>query len=193
MMSRWGLAVIGVCLALLLTILGSLTRGGSYDVAEPSREIKDDLPARADYDSAWEDHLRLFDQALQEGNTGAAVLAWTDAYSAALGSHGWEGMIAVGDAALGLDPANELSNGPRARARTAYLTALMRARRDQSVEGVLRTAEAFAALDDRAVVEQCLRMAESFAAPDSPASRRVSEFRTRWAAGNYGAALPSER
>jgi hypothetical protein len=193
MLTRWGFAVIGGCLALVLTILGSLTRGGGLDVSEPPRPVKEPVPAaRADYDSAWEDHLRLLDQAVQADDSSAALRAWHDAYGAALGSRGWEGMIAVGDAVFGMERLIALPGGPRAKAREAYLTALVRARRDRSVDGVLRAAQAFSALGDRAVVEQCLGVAESLAAGNARASHRIREFRTR-AAGEDGAALASDR
>jgi hypothetical protein len=194
MVTRWAFAVIGGCVALVLIILGLLTRGGGLDVPEALHAIKDVAPAaRADYDSAWEDHLRIVDQALQEGSISAAVRAWHDAYGAALGSGGWEGMIAVGDAVIGIGTASGLPNGPHAKAREAYLTALTRARRDRSVDGVLRTAEAFAALGDRAVVLQCLRAAEDLGANDAAASHRVREFRNRWATGEDSPVLAKDR
>ena len=49
--------------------------------------------------------------------------------------------------------------GDLAKGRQTYLTALFRARSEGSVEGVLRTAERFAELGDRGVVEQWIRVA----------------------------------
>ena len=48
----------------------------------------------------WAPHLRRMDDALRRNNVGVATRAWQDAYVAALGSRRWEGMLAVGDAAL---------------------------------------------------------------------------------------------
>jgi hypothetical protein len=45
-------------------------------------------------------------------------------------------------------------------ARRAYFAALYRACRENSFEGILRTAEAFANLGDREVVEECAGLAE---------------------------------
>jgi hypothetical protein len=67
-------------------------------------------------------------------------------------------------------------------AREAYLTALIRARRDRAVEGVLRSGEAFLGLDDHVVAEQCLRIATQLAAGDDQAHERVQKVRQRWAA-----------
>jgi hypothetical protein len=49
------------------------------------------------------------------------------------------------------------------RARESYWTALFRARRQGSLTGVLDAAEAFGALGDRVMVEQCIRIAERLA------------------------------
>lgn len=65
-------------------------------------------------------------------------------------------------------------------AREAYLSALIRARRDRSVDGAIRSAEAFRELGDRVVAEQCLHIAEQLAAGDEQARQRVREARRRW-------------
>jgi hypothetical protein len=54
---------------------------------------------------------------------------------------------------------------------------LIRARRDRSVDGALRCAEAFRQLNDHAVVEQCLHIAAQLAAGDEQAQERVREAR----------------
>ena len=91
-------------------------------------------------------------------------------------------MIAVGDAFMAIGRTSGAVRGARLNAREAYLTALIRARRDRSVDGVLRGAEAFRGLDDRAVAEQCLHIAAQLAAGDEPAQQRVQEARRRWTA-----------
>jgi hypothetical protein len=90
-------------------------------------------------------------------------------------------MIAVGDAFMKIGRAAGTPGGARMNAREAYLTALIRARRNRSVDGALRSGEAFAGLGDRAVVEQSLYIAAQLAAGDEHAQQRVSEARLRWA------------
>ena len=71
-----------------------------------------------------------------------------------------------------------------ATARRAYLAGLFRARKLAALDGVLRTAKAFAALGDREVVEQCLRIAESLAreAHTAQARNRLRAFKAQLAA-----------
>jgi hypothetical protein len=59
---------------------------------------------------------------------------------------------------------------------------LIRARRNRSVDGALRSAEAFREFGDRAIVEQCLHIAAQLAAGDDRAQQRVRQVRERWAA-----------
>ena len=91
-------------------------------------------------------------------------------------------MIAVGDAFIAIGRASGSIRGARMNAREAYLTALIRARREHSVDGVLRSADAFRELDDRAVVDQCLHIAAQLAAGDEQAQEKVRDVRQRWAA-----------
>jgi hypothetical protein len=108
-------------------------------------------------------HLRLVDDALRRGDVSAAVRAWHDAHRAALGSRQWEPMLAVGDARLRVGAASGFVREARSAARQHYLAALFRARQRGAVDGVLRVAEAFAALGDREVVEGALRIAQELA------------------------------
>jgi hypothetical protein len=91
-------------------------------------------------------------------------------------------MIAVGDAFMQIGHAAGTPGGARMNARDAYLTALIRARRNRSVDGALRSAAAFRVLGDRAIVEQCLHIAAQLAAGDDQAQQKVREARERWAA-----------
>jgi hypothetical protein len=70
------------------------------------------------------------------------------------------------------------------RARRVYLTALFRARRHGSLDGVLAAGEAFGRLGDREVVQQALAMATEMArrSGDDLAQRRVQAFRSQWLA-----------
>jgi hypothetical protein len=147
------------------------------------------VPASQSQDNgAWNAHLLHGDEQLARGHIGLAVYVWHDAHGAALESHTWKGMIAVGDAFMQIGRAASAVGGARRTARDAYLTALIRARRTHSVDGVLRTAAAFQALGDRALVEQCLQVAAELATGDEKAQQRVHEFWQRWAAPRPNAA-----
>ncbi len=78
------------------------------------------------------------------------------------------GLIGLGLVAAVIEVHAELTpgtvSGSRTNARQAYLNALIRAHRDGSIEGMRRTAAAFAALGDHAVATQCLRVADELAA-----------------------------
>jgi hypothetical protein len=131
----------------------------------------------------WAAQLRAMDEALARGDVRAAQAAWREAYAAAHVGRGWPGMLAVGDAALRLGHdagATEIYEG---RARRVYLTALLRARRQGSLDGVLAAGEAFGRLGDREVVQQALAVATDLAARsgDDLARRRVQVFRSQWA------------
>ena len=140
------------------------------------------VPAgRARDDGLWKAHLHLVETELASGHVDVAVRAWHDAYGAALESRSWESMIAVGDAFMKIGRAAGTPGGARMNAREAYLTALIRARRNHSVDGALRSGEAFAGLGDRAIVEQSLYIAAQLATGDEQAQQRVSEARLRWA------------
>jgi hypothetical protein len=158
-------------------------RGSRAAVHGELERLESVVPAgRRRDDGLWRAYLDLVEKELQHGHVDVAVRVWHDAYGAALASGSWESMIAVGDAFVAIGRASGTPRGARMNAREAYLTALIRARRDRSVDGVLRSAEAFRLLDDRAVGEQCLHIAAQLAAGNEQAQQRVSEARQRWAA-----------
>ena len=116
-------------------------------------------------DSDWHVLLRTVEEALARHDISTAERAWHDAYVAALHSRErWEGMLEVGDATLRIGEAANSRTTAEPQARSAYLSALLRARRQRSVEGVLRTGDAFAALGDRPMAEGCVHVAEQLAA-----------------------------
>lgn len=131
----------------------------------------------------WTAHVRRMDEALSNKDVSAAELAWHAAYLSALRSRRWEGLLEVGDASLRIGEVARSPEAVRPKARRLYLSALFRARSQGSLDGVLRTAEAFAALGDREVVERGLYMAERLAArsEDPLARERVREFASRLA------------
>jgi hypothetical protein len=100
------------------------------------------------------------DAAVTTNNASAAVLAWRHAYSAALDQPGWRGLVEVASAALHIGAIPGFQKAAESRARESYWTALFRARRQGSLNGVLDAAEAFGTLGDRVMVEQCIRIAE---------------------------------
>ncbi len=122
---------------------------------------------------AWTAPLRRMDEALAAGDIRLAERAWHDAYGQALGSRGWEGMVEAGDAALRIRAVAKAQRLAAPTARQAYLTALVRARGQGSVDGVLRTAEAFARLGDGEVVEQALQVARDLGGVHPEAEARV--------------------
>ena len=106
--------------------------------------------ASADADRGdWAARIAEMDRGLARGEMTAATVAWREAYVAAHVSRGWPGMLAVGDAALRAGRAAGTPEVFEPRARRAYLTALLRARRQASPNGVLAVAEAFGRLGDR--------------------------------------------
>jgi hypothetical protein len=185
-------------LGLCATAVGILTHRGSLTVPRPVRAAlrgaraavhgelerpESVVPAgRIRDDGLWRAYLDIVEKELEHGHVDVAVRAWHDAYGAALASRNWESMIAVGDAFMVIGRASGTPGGARMNAREAYLTALIRARRDLSVDGAIRSAEAFRELDDRAVVEQCLHIAAQLAVGDEQAQQKVREARQRWAA-----------
>lgn len=134
-----------------------------------------------DNGSPWAVHLRAARNALAERNVRAAVRAWDDAHLAAVGSARWEGLIEVGDIALRIGGTDGRRGDAEATARKAYFAALFRARQRDSLEGVLRTAQAFAELGDGQVVEECLGLAELMAADRGDAEGRVRAVAARLA------------
>jgi hypothetical protein len=123
----------------------------------------------------WTHSLEAMDAAIATTNASAAVLAWRHAYAAALDQPGWQGLVEVAGAALRITAIPGFRKAAESRARESYWTALFRARRQGSLNGVLDAAEAFGALNDRVMVEQCIRIAERLAllTADADAADRV--------------------
>lgn len=134
--------------------------------------------------SDWAAQLRTMDEAIARGDVAAAKAAWREAYVAAHVGRGWPGMLAVGDAAVRLGRAAGTPAVFEGRARRVYLTALFRARRQASLDGVLAAGEAVGRLGDRDVVQKALEVATDLAARsgDDLARRRVQAFRSQWIA-----------
>jgi hypothetical protein len=148
-------------------LLGALVVGGALEIALARSGAPDSTDGRwlrpPKRDTAWEAHLAAIDRALADDHVSAAVLAWHDAYGAALATGRWEPLVEVGDAFVRIGAAASSISGSRANARLAYLAALTRAQGDGSVDGVRRVARAFEALGDHAVAAQCTRIARRLA------------------------------
>jgi hypothetical protein len=110
--------------------------------------------------ASWREHVRAVDRALGKQDLEAARRAWDSAHLAAVESLSWEGLLAAGQACLRIGGADGGRAAAEPVARRAYFAALYRACRENSFEGILRTAEAFAVLGDREVVEECAGLAE---------------------------------
>lgn len=121
----------------------------------------------------WAARIAEMDRALAQGQTQAATAAWREAYVAAHVSRDWPGMIAAGDAAVRAGRATGTPEVFAPRARRAYLTALLRARRQASRDGVLAAAEAFGRLGDRDVERQARSVAAQLATRAETDARRA--------------------
>ncbi len=133
-------------------------------------------PGHVSSDASWTLHLRRSDEALRLKDTKTAQQHWHEAYWAARGRLSWEGMLDVGDASLRIGEVTRGREPAKSKARSLYTDALLRARSQGSLDGVLRAGEAFAALGDHEVVSQAIRIAEGLAAeghdPYAPARVR---------------------
>lgn len=145
MRGRIALLIVAAVLAIVLAVIEALAAHRT-----PPQAVT----------GTWVPHLRRVDEALRRNDVGVATQAWQDAYVAALGSRRWEGMLAVGDAALRVGQASRTRMAATTLAHHAYLSALLRAREDGSLDGILHAGEAFAALGDTAFAMYCLRIAE---------------------------------
>jgi hypothetical protein len=149
--------------------------GGTLAAPSVRGQVASFAPRRPDdpRSRAWTVALQRMDEALAAGDIRLAERAWHDAYGQALGSRHWAGMVEAGDAALRVRAVAKAQRLAAPTARQAYLTALVRARGQGSVDGVLRTAEAFARLGDGEVVEQALRVARDLGGVHPEVEARV--------------------
>jgi hypothetical protein len=172
--SRW--------LCLLIPAIASTL--GTMLLAATVKDIGADHAIATEAQLAWQARLLKVEQAMARNDFDAAESLWRDAYAAALRSRHWEGMVAVGDTYRALGARASFRATSVAKSRQAYLTALLRARSEGSLAGVLITAERFAELGDREVVEQCIRVAGQVAAQsrDPYATEHLRAFTERWAA-----------
>ena len=143
-------------LALGAIATGMLAHGGTVTMPRSERAAPGDV-------ALWRPHLRVVDEQLAHGHVDVAVRVWHDAYAAALASRSWEGMVATGDAFMRIGHVAGAAEGARLNARRAHVTGLIRARRDGSLDGALRSADAFRELGDSALADLSLHVAADLA------------------------------
>ena len=138
---------------------------------------------------------RAYD-ALAGGDVVLALRHWRQGHVVVMASRRWEGLVEAGDLYRRIGARGGFYTEAVGRARDCYLTALLRARGERSLDGVLRATEAFADLGDEAIVERGLQIARQLAAGDADprARERVERLAARWAAraGRADASLPME-
>jgi hypothetical protein len=160
--------LLAISVAVLVLIGGSVVALAMWPPADPT-VVRPAPPL-------WRTYLDAVDAALAAHEGPVAVRAWREAWVAALATARGEPLIEVGDAAVRLGEATG-ERTARADARVAYRAALLRARAERSVAGVLCAAQAFAALGDRGPTEVALRMARQLAADSrSPDLRQRVEL-----------------
>jgi hypothetical protein len=130
----------------------------------------------------WAQYIRVMDAARSRGDFYAADAARQIAYLAALESHRWDAMAAVGDASAQLgDEFPRARAGLRPDVQRIYAIALRRAREQGSLDGVLRVSEAFADLGDRDRAREGLLVAADMlaASRDARDVQRLKELAER--------------
>ncbi len=127
----------------------------------------------------WKRLIRRGDEAAAQKDFRTADAALHDALNEAIIRNRWDGLLEVGHAYLRLGQAGGPREAMEMKAERAYSAALTAARLAESVDGVLRTAEAYAAMGKPVVVDQIVRLAEFLAARsrDAQAGARVRAFR----------------
>jgi hypothetical protein len=128
-------------------------------------------------------HYQRAEEALAAGDVVRAVRHWREGHAAAMASRRWEGLVEAGDLYRRIGARGGFHTDAVARARDCYLTALLRARGERSLDGVLHATNAFVDLGDDALVERGLDIARRVAAgdPDPRARERVQRLAARWA------------
>jgi hypothetical protein len=139
--------------------------------------------ALAPSDGPWVPAIQQVDTALARKEYSAALRAANDAYTLALGTTRWDGMVTAGDLYRRIGEATGLRRSFESKAREAYQKAFFRARQQASVEGILRATEGYAALGDTQMVGLGLRVAERLAVRDPEAQADIRTFRARFADG----------
>lgn len=140
-------------------------------------------PGRGWTDTSWGVHLRAAEQALDRGDVPHAFRAWEKAHLAAVQSATWEGLIETGRTSLRIGRLGQGGRANESTARRAFFTALYRACRANSFEGIVCSADAFRVLGDREVVDECLGLAQLLAEGEEPRRRLAELLERSWGPG----------
>lgn len=132
-------------------------------------------------DSPWYVHATQASAALEAGAFTAAAQHWQEAYASAIESRRSDGLVELGDLYRRLGARAALTDVGVMRARQCYLIALLRARSEGSIDGVLRATEAFLEIKEDAMVAEGLRLARQVASqdPDPRARERIAMLAAR--------------
>lgn len=157
-----------VTMSLAPALIAVLVGGITTPVVTPQRNVPS---ARSQQVST--------DATLEEGHFTTAMRAADTAHRRATRDGRWEPLIEVGDAYQRIAARAGAPEAAGKRARDAYGAALRSARHAESVDGVLRAAEAFAQVGDATEVESSLRVARELAGSDSEAIADVKAATAR--------------
>jgi hypothetical protein len=138
-------------------------------------------PRRAPTESAVTAAIHDVDAALARRDASAALAAADQARRAALDTGRWQPLLEAGDAFARIAETTPIRDAAEDKARETYLAALGRARRDSSLDGVLRVADGLALLGDETLVGESLRAAEALATFDPEARDDVRAAAVRLA------------
>jgi hypothetical protein len=178
--TRWYTPLVAIAVGALVLLIVALAIVEVLVASVPQAQIS----------AGWSVPLERADEALREGDVAHALSWWREARMEAIRDRGWEGLIQVGDASRRIGAQGGLHRDGEALARDAYMAALLRARREQSVDGLLRAASAFGELGDRDIVAHALHIAERQAAQDPRAREHVRAVAERWKTPSFEAERP---
>jgi hypothetical protein len=159
-----------VSLMVAPVLVGALVGGVMKPIVTPER----DAPSAATLSA-------FVEAALEHGDLRTALRTTEAAHRLAAHNGRWEFLLEVGDAYAHIARRPGAPEAASQRAHEAYRAALRSARRAESLDGVLRVAEAFAQLGDPDAVESSLRVARALAGPDGEAVADVQA-----ATGRFG-------
>jgi hypothetical protein len=171
-MDRWssGGAVGTIIVVLICAIVGLAALVDAPGRRAPSMSL-----------TPWYVHLAQAEADADANDLTAATHHAREAYAAAMASRRSPGLVDVGRLYRRLGERTGLVEAANARARDCYLTALLRARAEGSVDGVLAATEAFLELGDQTLVQRGLAIAREVAARDVDprASERIAMLGAR--------------
>jgi hypothetical protein len=145
-------------LILATALVGALVGGATKPTVPPDRASSSARPLRTSVEAS-----------LERGDFVAAFRTTEAAHRRATRERRWDSLMEVGDAYYRIAGRPGAPEAASYRARDAYRAALRSARRAESLDGVLRAAEAFAQFGDGPDVEMSLHVARDLAGSDPEA------------------------